>query len=67
MINHLKRTIFAGLLAIGPIALTFYILKILFTFLDNLSAPIFNNLDINIPGLGIILTLLFVGLESKPV
>ncbi len=60
MINHLKRTIFAGLLAIGPIALTFYILKILFTFLDNLSAPIFNNLDINIPGLGIILTLLLV-------
>ena len=60
MISHFKRIIFTGLLAIVPVALTFYILKVVFTVLDNLTSPIFKRMDIYIPGLGILLTLLLV-------
>ena len=60
MISHLRRTILTGLLAIAPVALTFYILKAIFSFLDNLTSPIFKEMDIYIPGLGILLTLLLV-------
>ena len=60
MISHLRRTILTGLLAIAPVALTFYILKAIFSFLDNLSSPLFKEMDIYIPGLGILLTLLLV-------
>ena len=60
MITHFRRTILTGLLAVTPVALTFYILKILFTFLDSITAPIFKSVNIYIPGLGILLTLLFV-------
>lgn len=57
---HLKRTILAGLLAIVPIAFTVWILKILFTSLSNLSAPVLRNFNINIPGLGLVLTILLI-------
>jgi uncharacterized membrane protein len=60
MIAHFRRIILTGLLAIVPVALTFYILKGIFIFLDNLTSPIFKDMDINIPGLGILLTLLLV-------
>ena len=60
MISHLRRIILTGLLAIVPVALTFYILKVIFTFLDNLTFPIFKKMDIYIPGVGILLTLLLV-------
>ena len=60
MISHFRRIILTGLLAIVPVALTFYILKAIFTFLDNLTSPIFKEMDIYIPGLGILLTLLLV-------
>ena len=60
MIPHLRRTILTGLLAIAPVALTFYILKAIFSFLDNLTSPLFKEMDIYIPGLGILLTLLLV-------
>lgn len=60
MWQHLKRTILAGLLAIVPIALTFWLLKVLFTTLNNLSAPALRNFNINIPGLGLVLTVLFI-------
>ena len=60
MISHFRRIIFTGLLAIVPVALTFYILKVVFTVLDNLTSPIFKRMEIYIPGLGILLTLLLV-------
>ena len=60
MISHFRRRIFTGLLAIVPVVLTFYILKVVFTLLDNLTSPIFKRMDIYIPGLGILLTLLLV-------
>ena len=60
MFQSIKRRIFAGLIAIVPIAVTFWILKFLFTFLDGFAAPLLKQIDIEIPGLGIILTLLFI-------
>ena len=60
MWQSIKRRIFAGLLAIVPIAVTFWILKLLFTFFDGFAAPILKSIGIEIPGLGIILTLVIV-------
>ncbi len=60
MWQSIKRRIFAGLLAIVPIAVTFWILKLLFTFFDGFAAPILKRIGIEIPGLGIILTLIIV-------
>lgn len=60
MWQSIKRRILAGLLAIVPIAVTFWILKFLFTFLDGLAAPILKQVGIQIPGLGIFLTLVFI-------
>jgi uncharacterized membrane protein len=60
MLQSIKRRIFAGLLAIVPIAVTFWILKFLFIFLDGLAAPFLKQTGVEIPGLGIILTLLFI-------
>ena len=60
MFQQIKRHLIAGVLAIVPIALTFWILRFLFRFLDSFTAPILKNIGIQIPGLGIILTLLFI-------
>ena len=60
MFQQIKRHLIAGLLAIVPIALTFWILRFLFRFLDSFTAPVLKNIGIEIPGLGIILTLLFI-------
>ena len=60
MWQSIKRRIFAGLLAIVPIAVTFWILKLLFSFFDGFAAPILKRNGIEIPGLGIILTLVIV-------
>ena len=55
-----KRITFAGLFAIVPLALTFYIIKIIIVFLDQLSAPIMERIKFEIPGFGLILTLLII-------
>ena len=60
MFQQIKRHLIAGVLAIVPIDLTFWILRFLFRFLDSFTAPILRNIGIEIPGLGIILTLLFI-------
>ena len=55
-----KRITFAGLFAIVPLALTFYIIKIIIVFLDQLTAPIMEKIKLEIPGFGLILTLLII-------
>ncbi len=61
MWQSIKRRILAGLLAIVPIAVTFWILKFLFSFTDGLAAPFLKRfVGIEIPGLGIILTVVFI-------
>ena len=60
MWQSIKTRIFAGLLASIPIAVTFWILKFLFNRIDSLASPFLKKVGIEIPGLGIILTLLFI-------
>ena len=56
----IKRRIFAGLIALMPIMATYWIIKLLFEFLDRLAQPLLAVIGIQIPGLGIILTILFI-------
>ena len=56
----IKRRIFAGLIALMPIMATYWIIKLLFEFLDRLAQPLLALIGIQIPGLGIILTILFI-------
>ena len=60
MWSFFKRITFAGLFAIVPLALTFYIIKIIIVFLDQLTAPIMARINFEIPGFGLILTLLII-------
>ena len=55
-----KRITFAGIFAIVPIALTFYIIKIIIVFLNQLTAPFLERVQLEIPGLGVVLTLLII-------
>lgn len=57
---HIKRTILTGVFTIVPLALTIFILRLIFSFLDNISAPILKYIGFHIPGLGILLTFLVV-------
>ena len=56
----IKRRIFAGLIALMPIMASYWIIKLLFEFLDRLAQPLLAVIGIQIPGLGIILTILFI-------
>jgi len=60
MWQHFKKVILAGLFAIAPIALTYWILKITFEFLDNFTSPFLRKVNIDIPGLGLLLTLALI-------
>ena len=60
MWTHIKRTILTGIFTIVPLALTIYILLFIFRSLDNISAPFLRKIGFQIPGLGILLTLLVV-------
>ncbi len=60
MWQHFKKVILAGLFAIAPIALTYWILKITFESLDNFTSPFLRKVNIDIPGLGLLLTLLLI-------
>ena len=55
-----KRITFAGLFAIVPLALTYYIIKTIIVFLDQLTSPIMARINLEIPGFGLILTLLII-------
>ena len=56
----IKRRIFAGLIALMPIMASYWIIKLLFEVLDRLAQPLLALIGIQIPGLGIILTILFI-------
>ena len=57
---YFKRITFAGIFAIVPIALTFYIIKIIIVFLNQLTAPFLERVQVEIPGLGLLLTILII-------
>ncbi len=60
MWQHIKKMFFTGLIAIAPVAITFYILNFIFTSLNKINLPLLNKFNLNIPGMGVILTLVLV-------
>jgi uncharacterized membrane protein len=58
--NTIRNRIFAGIIVIVPLAITFYIFKFILSFLDSFAAPLIEKiLKHHIPGLGILITLIF--------
>ena len=61
ILKHFRGKIVTGLVTIFPIIITIWVLTILFRFFDGFAAPIFDPLlPVHIPGLGVIITLLFM-------
>ena len=59
LFKHLRKYFFRGILAIIPIALTIFILRLLYLGIDNqLIEYIDNAFGVNVPGIGVILVLL---------
>ena len=56
----IRRTFFAGLLAAAPIALTVYFIGLIFRLLDKPTANFLRRYEIEIPGLGIIISIILV-------
>ena len=49
MWQTIKRRIFAGLIALMPIMATYWIIRLLFDFLDRFSGPLLKTIGIEIP------------------
>ncbi len=58
--QNFRSKIFAGLAALLPLYLTFFVIKFLFVTLEEMSIPILKRFNLDIPGLGIILTVLLI-------
>ena len=59
--KHLRGKIVAGLVTVAPILVTVWILTVLFNFFDGFAAPLLDSLlPIHIPGLGVIIALIFM-------
>jgi len=58
--QNFRSKIFAGLAALLPLYLTFFLIKFLFMTLEEMSDPILKRFNLDIPGLGIILTILLI-------
>ena len=56
----IRRTFFAGLFAAAPIALTVYFIGLIFRLLDKPTANFLRRYEIEIPGLGIIISIIMV-------
>ncbi|MBL51189.1 MAG: hypothetical protein CMG57_04450 [Candidatus Marinimicrobia bacterium] len=60
IIQNFRSKLFAGIAALLPLYLTFFILRFLFETLERMSAPMLKNIGLEIPGLGIVLTIVFI-------
>ena len=60
IIQNLRSKLFAGLATLLPLYFTFIVVKFLFVSLEQTSRPILKNFGVDIPGLGIILTIIFI-------
>ena len=59
--KHLRGKIVAGFVTVAPILATVWILTVLFNFFDGFAAPLLGSLlPIHIPGLGVIIALIFM-------
>jgi uncharacterized membrane protein len=57
---HLRNTLIAGVLVSVPLIVTIVLLRIAYQAINNVTAPIFRALGIDLPGLGFISTVLLV-------
>ena len=60
LIQNLRSKFLTGIITLLPLYLTYIVLKFFFKTLNDISEPILNRLNIEIPLLGIFLTLLLV-------
>ena len=58
--QNFRSKIFAGLAALLPLYLTFFVIKFLFVTLEEMSDPLLKRFNLEIPGLGIILTVVLI-------
>lgn len=59
--SHIKKYFLSGVLVVVPIILTYLVLRLLFNAVDSILQPLIEHFfGINIPGLGIIATILLV-------
>ena len=60
IIQNFRSKLFAGIATALPLFLTYVLLEFLFITLDEMSGPILDKIGLEIPGLGIVLTLLLI-------
>ena len=58
--QNIRSKLFAGIASAFPLFLTYFLLKFLFETLDEMSKPILNKFGVEVPGLGILLTLVLI-------
>ena len=58
--QSIRSKLFAGLATLLPLYLTYVVIKFLFESLEKMSGPILKQFGLDIPGLGIILTVVLV-------
>jgi uncharacterized membrane protein len=64
--NRLRRLFLTGLFILIPVALTIYVLVVLFRLMDGIFAPLINRAvsvyipDFHVPGLGLLMSLAFI-------
>ena len=58
--QNFRSKLFAGIATLLPLYLTFFVIKFLFLTLEEMSAPMLTKLGVEIPGLGIILTVVLI-------
>ena len=60
IVQNFRSKLFAGLATLLPLYLTFVVVKFLFISLEETSGPLLKKLGLDIPGLGIILTVILI-------
>ena len=58
--QNFRSKLFAGVATLMPLYLTFFVIKFLFVTLEEMSDPLLKRFNLDIPGLGIILTVLLI-------
>ena len=58
--QSIRSKLFAGLATLLPLYLTYVVIKFLFESLEKMSGPILKQFGLDIPGLGIILTVVLI-------
>ena len=60
LIQKFRSKLFAGLATLLPLYLTFIVIKFLFSTLEEMSGPLLKKIGLDIPGLGILLTVILI-------